>query len=135
MKQKQKPSLSWTALRQGNYIYCAPACGGQCTWKAYQIAKVKADLLATSLGPQWIPHVWENLGWHYSVGIPGGCRLEIHDTSHGRPQPNYTVFLHNMYVTTDTDVRRALKTVLKMAERDMTALKKVTKKAKGALLG
>ena len=58
--------LSWDAKRRGG-IYCAPACGGGCTWKSYLEAKAKGEALAKKMGAGWTPHVWENSGWHYCV--------------------------------------------------------------------
>ena len=75
--------LSWKAVRRG-LIYCAPACGGQCTWADYQKAKKNAKALAASLGKEWTTHVWENLGWHYMAVSP--CqRISV--------GPGFTAFL------------------------------------------
>lgn len=54
------------AVRRGA-VYCAPWCGANCTWAAFQIATTNAKKLAKSLGKEWKPVVWENLGWHYKV--------------------------------------------------------------------
>jgi len=72
-----KPAYyDWDAVRRGP-IFCSPACGGRCTWAAHLAATAAADKLAREMGPGWTPHVWENLGWHYSVLSP--CRrLKIH---------------------------------------------------------
>lgn len=59
----------WTPRRRGE-VYCAPACGRGCTWSEYERALEKAQQLADSLGPNWQPKVWENLGWHYKARIP-----------------------------------------------------------------
>lgn len=61
----RKP-LSWKAIRRGKQ-YCAPACGGGCTFEAYQKAKESAKRLASQLGPGWTYRVFENLGWHFNV--------------------------------------------------------------------
>lgn len=47
-KHEENRELSWDAVRNGA-IYCAPACGGKCTWKAYEEACVEATKLASSL--------------------------------------------------------------------------------------
>jgi hypothetical protein len=65
MKKNPKP-LSWTPRRRGA-TYCAPACGGRCTWAAHQQAETDAKQLAETLGAGWKPRVWENLGWHFSA--------------------------------------------------------------------
>lgn len=89
-----KPALSWDAVRNGA-IYCAPACGGRCTWKAYQKAVRAANALAKRLGPSWVTRVWENLGWHYGVIDRSGywkvCP-NIHYVDGKYVRVNYTAF-------------------------------------------
>ena len=75
----ERGSLSWDPISDGP-TYCAPACGSRCTRAAYDRAEACAGLLARTLGPGWIPRVWENLGWHYSVRSPCG-RLMVHPSS------------------------------------------------------
>ena len=62
--------LSWIPRRRGA-IYCAPACGHGCTYAAYERATENARRLAAILSfathATWLPHVWENLGWHYEA--------------------------------------------------------------------
>jgi hypothetical protein len=84
--KKSKP-LSWKAKRHGA-IYCAPACGGGCTWKAYQAAVSNARVLARRMGKGWKTRVHENLGWHYNVISPCG-RIKISGKEFG----TYTAFL------------------------------------------
>lgn len=72
--KKLKP-LSWKAVRRGA-IYCAPACGGRCTWAQYQAAIQNARKLAKRMGKGWKTRVYENLGWHYNVISPCG-RIKI----------------------------------------------------------
>lgn len=48
---------------RGN-TYCGPKCGAGCTKQQFDDAKAEAEELATVLGKQWEPVVWENLGWH-----------------------------------------------------------------------
>lgn len=69
--------LSWKPVRRGA-LYCAPACGGGCTWAAYGEAHRKGNELARRLGPGWSPNVWENLGWHYSATAAGGL-VAVHE--------------------------------------------------------
>lgn len=57
---------AWKPKRHGNF-YCSPACGGECTWAAYQKAVKDSKALAKKLGKGWKPRVWENLGWHWEV--------------------------------------------------------------------
>ena len=60
----------WNPVRKGDF-YCSPACGANCTHKAYEDAINKATKLAEKcakeIGGEWDIHVHENLGWHWSV--------------------------------------------------------------------
>ena len=58
-------------------IYCAPFCGGRCTWAAYQKAKKDANALVKKLGAGWEPYVHENLGWHFAAN-KGVMQVVIH---------------------------------------------------------
>jgi hypothetical protein len=57
-------AMDWKPVRDGE-VYCSPSCGGQCKWNDFILANQKAAALAASLGPNWKPHVHENLGWHW----------------------------------------------------------------------
>ncbi|KKL16309.1 hypothetical protein LCGC14_2496860 [marine sediment metagenome] len=74
-------NLSWEPIEEGD-AFCAPACGHGCTTKEYDIAGAKAEVLAQTLGPDWTPRVWENLGWHYAVRSPCG-HLSVHPSGIG----------------------------------------------------
>lgn len=58
--------LSWKPKRRGE-IYCSPACGGDCTYAAFQKAKRDAEKLAKIMGRGYKPYVWENMGWHFKA--------------------------------------------------------------------
>lgn len=58
--------LSWKPRRRGS-IYCAPACGSNCTRAAYEKAVEDGKKLATRLGKKWKSRVWENMGWHHEA--------------------------------------------------------------------
>lgn len=60
---------AWVPVRKGD-VYCSPACGGQCKYKAYQWAKRQSAKLVKQAGPGWTARVWENLGWHYAISSP-----------------------------------------------------------------
>lgn len=77
LKDRRPKAADWVPVRRGR-IYCAPACGGKCTWAAHQLAHRRARALARRLGEGWTPEVHENLGWHYKVRSPCG-RLIVHD--------------------------------------------------------
>lgn len=77
MSATKQAKLSWKAVRRGD-IYCAPACGGGCTFAAYELAKWRATHLAQRLGPTWEIRLNENLGWHYSVKSPCG-RINVNE--------------------------------------------------------
>lgn len=62
-------NLSWTPRRRGD-IFCAPACGFDCTFAAYEAAVSMSDTIASLFGHGWRGHVWENLGWHWCIVAP-----------------------------------------------------------------
>ena len=66
MSKSKTFNLSWEPVRHGDR-YCAPACGGGCTFAAYQRAHKDAKKLARRLGTGWTTDVWENLDWHWRV--------------------------------------------------------------------
>ena len=85
------PRDGWTAVRRG-HIYCAPLCGGGCTWAAFKLAEHAAAELAKKLGPGWSPRVWENLGWHCSVLDPTGA-LKVYVNHSGKGVITYSAHL------------------------------------------
>jgi hypothetical protein len=56
----------WTPVRNGE-VYCSPACGHKCTYKAFEYATAGAAALIAELGEGWMPRVWENGGWHFEA--------------------------------------------------------------------
>ena len=85
---------SWKAKRHGA-IYCAPACGSGCTWAAYQKAIRDGSALARELPPGFLPHVWENMGWHYAATRKTpGAEIQVHPCNHQGRVISYTVFLN-----------------------------------------
>lgn len=61
---------SWTPkLSADGEFYCSPRCGGGkfCRKEWYDRAVAEGDALAARMGEGWEPHVWENMGWYYSV--------------------------------------------------------------------
>jgi hypothetical protein len=68
-------------VRRGR-IFCSPWCGHDCTWAAHEQAHRRAAALAGSLGPNWTPRVWENLGWHFCARH-ATQPIEIHASGDG----------------------------------------------------
>ena len=108
----------WTPVRNGEY-YCSPACGGHCTYEAFEQATKNAEALAElctkEIGGVWKTRVHENLGWHwhvyqedtniaiykdgykseedyYTVGIGSGtpAQVSLHPTTFATPKEAYT---------------------------------------------
>jgi hypothetical protein len=91
------PDLSWTPIRKGVF-YCAPACGGKCTFAAYQRAKRDGAALAqaleyakTEIGGKWTVRLWENKGWFYSVRRGA---VEVHHSFGSSSCYGFTAFFH-----------------------------------------
>lgn len=93
MKTKKIKPLSWKAKRNGD-IYCAPACGANCTHAAFLKAHADADALIAkckeAIGGRWKKNVHENLGWHYSVVLVGG-NVTIHPPYLAQNPDRYSV--------------------------------------------
>lgn len=71
---------NWTPILSADGVhYCSPSCGGGkfCTKEQYDLAVERSNKLAADLGEGWEPHVWENLGWHYSVHN-GDIKIHAH---------------------------------------------------------
>lgn len=81
-----------------------------------------AEALAKKLGPMWIPHIWENLGWNYCVRTLDG-RMNIHQNG-----SSYTAFLHHeidstggVVAETAKSPRAAIELCLKAANDQLAA--------------
>jgi hypothetical protein len=68
--------VNWKPVRDGD-TYCSSACGGRCTWGAYERACAAGAELAAGLGPLFEPRIWENIGWHYAAHTADRC-ITIH---------------------------------------------------------
>ena len=82
------PPGAWKPKRRGP-LYCSPACGGGCTWSAFEEANRKAKAMAAKLGAKWKPRVWENLGWHYAIRATfrDGSTAEVYPGERKGSQP------------------------------------------------
>lgn len=125
---KNNIRLPWKAVRRGA-IFCAPACGGRCTYAAYRKACSDAHELCNALirdfGGAWRSHVWENLGWHYKAISP--CkRLQVYGKNHGRD--SYSAFLGNRgetggrWVANGKTPKLALMAVMDAARRELAKI-------------
>jgi hypothetical protein len=85
----------WTPVRNGKY-YCSPACGGHCTYEAFEKAtkdaEALAQLCAKEIGGVWKPVVHENLGWHWHV-VQEDTNIAIHKGGYLSEADYYTVGL------------------------------------------
>ncbi len=89
--KKSKPKCDrWKPVRRGD-VYCSPACGYDCKHEAFLLAHLNAERLARRCGPDWKPHVWENLGWHYAATSAGNF-IKVHPSKALVGRPHYTVF-------------------------------------------
>jgi hypothetical protein len=131
--KKKSIRLSWKPVRRGA-IYCAPACGYECTWREYQSALRRADsmrrLLEKAFPLQWKARVHENMGWHYGVVSScgrlkvSGCNFEI---------ASFTAFLGDAnfpggtWAEHGTTPLEAVRNVIKMAREDLESVGAVLK--------
>lgn len=137
-------TLSWKAERRGE-VYCAPACGFNCTHAAYEDAVRRADELCEQLGPGWKPRVHENMGWYWSA-LGGDGYLYISPTVIDGKVYSYTVFVDDeprwrccgVWTATGKTPRAAVQAAIELAaenaaqiEKQMAALRDVLAKAEG----
>lgn len=120
----KKDTPDWKARRKGN-IYCAPACGGNCTWAAYQQAKRDSLELVRELGTGWTAHVWENLGWHWEVRDASNC-LNVVVGRTGR----FTAYLGeggggSRWFDHGKSPQAAIRGVIRQAKRELEGIKKL----------
>lgn len=78
--------LSWDPVSSGG-VYCAPACGRDCTKEEHDRACGAAIRMTQNLGLGWTMRVWENLGWHHEA-ISSCGRIKVSPTANG-----YVAFL------------------------------------------
>lgn len=120
MDKKQVPD--WTPRRmQPGDLYCSPACGGRCTWAAYQKAKKDANALARKLGKGWVPKVWENLGWWYKAQTEDGL-MKVHPSTNHGTVCGYTAYFGEgesggTWASQEKTPEKALEDVLARAEK------------------
>ncbi len=123
-------ALRWQPLKKG-LVYCAPACGANCTFEAFEKAKQDAAALCERMGKGWKPRVWENMGWYYEA--QKGC-ASVHPDRDGE----YTVFinstvLHNppskmgymtQFIVSGKDPKKAFAQALKKGHAFVAAVTK-----------
>lgn len=119
--------LSWDPVHRGD-LYCAPACGGKCTWAAYQEAQKNAKALVLMLGKGWVPRVWENLGWHWAAQTTDGLMKVYPNISKGKVE-SYTAFLGEglggQWAENNADPQTAIATALAAAQREVERIEKM----------
>lgn len=136
MKNKPKVPvrhpLSWIPVRRGT-IYCAPACGGDCTYAEFLTATKKANALCTLLSRQtghpWEPCVWENLGWHYKAVFTRGPLSVYGDIDTG-----YTANLDGRWAQSKKTPLAAVKAVVTDAKRALMEVNHLLKHLDGLKL-
>ncbi len=123
---RTEPKSRWSPIRLGA-IYCSPACGGRCTWQAFQQATKDAAALAEELGPGWSGEVSENLGWHFRASHESGC-IQVHQT-----MGTYSAYLNEKgrmpggrWVTAGgSDPREVVRSAIAQARRELEAIQAV----------
>lgn len=122
--------LSWDPVHQGAE-YCSPACGGKCTWAAYQEAQKNAKALALLLGKGWVPRVWENLGWHWAAQTTDGLMKVYPDTNGYRGKVySYTAFFGEgtggQWATHGDDPESAVAAVFDQVQKEIERITKLS---------
>lgn len=122
---------NWTPIRKGA-IYCAPLCGGSCTWSAYQRAKSNARVLAKELGTGWKPRVHENLGWHFFATHDSGCCTvyrygALYSAYLGPDQPGAR------WIGSGKTAKKAVADGVRQAKAELAGIKAVVEFVEGAL--
>jgi hypothetical protein len=110
----------WTPVKRGG-IYCSPACGMGCTTEMYNKAMKDADALckraAKEVGGEWVPDVWENLGWHYAITLKGGD-ITIHTRKLNGKVVSYWVGSHR----SGTPIHMSIKSDEELSLKEMVDL-------------
>lgn len=125
-------ALSWKPVRR-DHIYCAPACGGGCTYAKYKAAVKAVNALKKRLGKGWKGRVHENLGWFYNVVSPCG-RVKVSGPS-GYGDEWYTAYLgeaadptcSGKWAESANTAEEAIAKVVAAAKRDLFALGAILK--------
>lgn len=126
-KQREREEVvGWTPVRRGA-IYCSPRCGGNCTYEAYQSAKLKAYELCAELGPGWTPRLHENGAWHWKAVVEmGGGRLEVCPDfavpHRERRLIGYACYLGANYVANAKTPKDAVRASIRMMAADLGGL-------------
>lgn len=123
--------LSWKPRRRGE-IYCAPACGGKCTYAQFVAAEAVTAALVAQLGGAkagWAPRVHENLGW-YAVAVNKRRYLAVHvygDTYSVFFGPDAATSGGGRWVADGKNLAKAIKTVVKQAKAEAAAILTILK--------
>lgn len=130
----KKEERLWRPRRIGEF-YCSPRCGYKCTWANFQLATKRAKALCKLLGPGWVPHVWENGGWHYKVAKSTAEITADHYTS---GDVHYSVWLQSDVTSVvPSGVNASMQVILNvpggMSDIHATLHKALTLKKKAAL--
>lgn len=126
----------WKPVRQGR-IYCAPACGGRCTWAEYQLACAAARSLVSLLGPGWKSHVHENLGWHFEALYQSGG-LSVCPVSRTASKQTWFAFLgesvgESRWTGTGETPKKAVVEAINHARAELYGIQKLVALVEGAV--
>jgi hypothetical protein len=102
-------------------VYCAPFCGGGCTWAAYQKAVADADALVKKLGDGWKAEVWENLGWYFCA-MKGVMRVSMY-----RGQTDCYINTSPQFIANSRSPRKAVALALAKMDAHIASLLKQRK--------
>ncbi len=126
---------AWTPRRRGD-VYCSPACGGNCKYTAYLLAKERAHALCMMLGDMcgggWKMEIRENLGWYYTA-ISRCERIRVSGSHFDGAKPVYVAFLGsggyggNWVSEHHKDPRKAVKEAIANAKAELAEMTVILK--------
>lgn len=98
----------WIPVLNGE-VFCSPFCGAKCKKSDYDKALRISYEIASQLGENWIPQVFENLGWYWKV-TKGN--IEVRDSALGYNATMQFEQDQNYYFSADdSDPRKAVQKV------------------------
>lgn len=98
----------WIPVLNGA-IFCSPSCGAKCTKSAYDEALRMSNEIALELGENWMPQVFENLGWYWKV-TKGSMEVRYSDVRYNATM-QFELYQNYCFSENDLEPRKAVQKV------------------------